>query len=60
VPIPRVLVNSYQFGDLLFIKRLQILPGRWFMSVILATWEAEIGRITVSGQPEKIAPRSHL
>jgi hypothetical protein len=26
----------------------------WLTSVILATWEAEIGRIVVAGQPEQI------
>jgi hypothetical protein len=28
------------------------------MSVILATWEAEVGRIEVPGQPGQIAPET--
>jgi hypothetical protein len=32
-----------------FLSRCQ-----WFMPIILATWEAEIGRIVVPGQPRQI------
>jgi hypothetical protein len=30
---------------------------RWLMSIILATWEAEIRRIEVPDQPGQIVPK---
>jgi hypothetical protein len=34
--------------------------GWWLISVILVTWEAEIGRIVVQGQPRKHFVRLRL
>jgi hypothetical protein len=33
---------------------------QWLTSVILDTWEAEIGRIMVQGRPECIVHKTHL
>jgi hypothetical protein len=33
---------------------------QWFTHVILATWEAEIGRIKVQGQPGQIIPETPI
>jgi hypothetical protein len=33
---------------------------QWPTPVILTTWEAEIRRITVGGQPEQIVYKTHL
>jgi hypothetical protein len=35
-------------------------PVWWLTLAILATWEAEIGRITVRGQPRQIVQEAHL
>jgi hypothetical protein len=32
---------------------------QWLTPIILCTWEAEIGRIMVQGQPGQIVPRPH-
>jgi hypothetical protein len=37
------------FPSYLYIKNCQ-----WLTPIILASWEAEIGRITVQGQPGQI------
>jgi hypothetical protein len=31
-----------------------VLGCQWFISIILATWKAEIRKITVQGQPKQI------
>jgi hypothetical protein len=36
------------------LKKLEISRAPWFRSVISATWEAEIRRISAQGQPEQI------
>jgi hypothetical protein len=36
------------------IKNSKVAGCWWFTPIILATWEADIGRIAVSGQPRQI------
>jgi hypothetical protein len=36
-------------------KKKHLAKCWWFMSLILATWEAEIGRILVLGQPGQLS-----
>jgi hypothetical protein len=33
---------------------------QWLILVILATWEAEIGRIKVRGQPQQVVPETPI
>jgi hypothetical protein len=44
-------------------QNVNCLINNWvqrFTSIILATWEAEIGRITAQGQPRKIVPKTPI
>jgi hypothetical protein len=43
------LENSVEFP-----KRFKISQVQWLTPMILATWEAEMGRIAVQGQPRQI------
>jgi hypothetical protein len=36
------------------------LEGQWLTAIILATWEAEIGRIVDQGQPGQIVCKSSI
>jgi hypothetical protein len=40
------------------LKKVRLSQAAWFTPVILATWEAEIGRIMVQGQPGQIVPKT--
>jgi hypothetical protein len=39
---------------MVIIQNVYVARHWWLMPVILATWEAEIWRITVGGQPRQI------
>jgi hypothetical protein len=43
---------------ILLHKNIQQARCQWVRSVILTTWEAEIGRITVQGQPRQIVGKT--
>jgi hypothetical protein len=45
---------------LYLLKIIMSTRCQWFIPLILATWEAEFRRITVSGQPGLGVCRPHL
>jgi hypothetical protein len=51
-----ILPQGYLAFPIKGSNALKIRAARhwWFMPIILATWEAEIGRIMVRGQPRQI------
>jgi hypothetical protein len=42
------------------MKKKSVKPGAWLTPVIPATWEAEIRRITVQGQPKQIVLKTPI
>jgi hypothetical protein len=47
----RVLINCGTEKKKLTVKQPSEAERQWLMTAVLATWEAEIGRILVRGQP---------
>jgi hypothetical protein len=52
--------HFYEKRKLKFIKIRKLARHQWLTPVILASWEAEIRRITFRSQPSKQITRSYL
>jgi hypothetical protein len=56
-----MLCSIYQAGCYAVLNKNKMKAGNWCLTpIILATWEAEIARIAIQGQPEQMFIRSPL
>jgi hypothetical protein len=48
---------EFSFQNLCIKKMLRLAGHQWLIPAILGTWEAEIWRIEVQGQPGQTVPK---